>query len=574
MTRRFPSHIHSDISKEILKEKRKQEKAKRNKAYEDFIKILEKWPDFLDSRVKCPVCKGNGVKSADNFKVIPCTNRCESEGGIKGSYTIDENDRKPGETIEEKRKRCLKNAKKEIIDSNNPNLIEAIINFQKPRKKFSPEIKKRILANNYQDAAFFKKKFEGSKPTKSLASGHMHILYPPKRWNYNSLFEVWINYLLRGPSTAQTRQIKKVTGLDKKWYRLDFDYYSCWDMLSDIKSIKFDPESRHEIAEELAEDFRKLNLEPYGTDRESFSSRIEQIWIEQEKQLEDKKAQLAQLIIQRLAECISNGYENFRFDENMVDQLTKPSQKLLYKFLKKSQSVSAQKFLEKWNENIGHELDMYYDLDFDHIQRIIARISRKKDPYREIEGLVAFNNKKYKFKKTEHEEIEYKSSIFTKKPKVEADVKSQIQKTIVAFLNSNGGKICIGVDDEGVIIGIDGKSQVYWEKNKTPKHNQNLDKFHDDFERSMYQFLTDKKQDSINHHVKVTKKIHFQNITLPQTKEVIHVISVEPALFLDAYFYDTHHEPHYYIRKNANTTILNTKQCNEYRQEKLKKENS
>ena len=83
MTRRFPSHIHSDI----LKEKHEQEKVERNKAYQDFIKILEQWPEFLDSRIKCPVCKGNGIKSADNFKVIPCTNRCESEGEIKGSYT-------------------------------------------------------------------------------------------------------------------------------------------------------------------------------------------------------------------------------------------------------------------------------------------------------------------------------------------------------------------------------------------------------------------------------------------------------------------------------------------------------
>ena len=84
--------------------------------------------------------------------------------------------------------------------------------------------------------------------------------------------------------------------------------------------------------------------------------------------------------------------------------------------------------------------------------------------------------------------------------------------------------------------------------------------------------MTDKNQISINHHVKVTEKIHFQNITLPQTKDVIHVISVEPAPLADAYFYDMHHEPHYYIRKNANTTSLNTKQCNEYRQERLKKE--
>ena len=174
-----------------IKERQRKKKEEKNKVFEDFIELLERYPEFLDSRVKCPVCKGNGIKSADNFKVIPCTNRCESEGGIKGSYTIDENNRKPGETIEEKRKRCLKNAKKVIIDYDTRNLIEAIINFQKG-KKFSPEIKKRILVNNYQDAAFFKKKFEGSKPRKSLASGHMHILYPPKRWNYTSLIEVLV----------------------------------------------------------------------------------------------------------------------------------------------------------------------------------------------------------------------------------------------------------------------------------------------------------------------------------------------------------------------------------------------
>ncbi|MBQ2762879.1 MAG: ATP-binding protein [Candidatus Methanomethylophilaceae archaeon] len=57
----------------------------------------------------------------------------------------------------------------------------------------------------------------------------------------------------------------------------------------------------------------------------------------------------------------------------------------------------------------------------------------------------------------ESDTVEYKSTLVTNLQTGEKDKRMEkaVLKTIVAFLNSNGGRLLIGVDDSGTIIGID-----------------------------------------------------------------------------------------------------------------------
>ncbi len=74
----------------------------------------------------------------------------------------------------------------------------------------------------------------------------------------------------------------------------------------------------------------------------------------------------------------------------------------------------------------------------------------------------------------ENEKVEYKSTLRTNLSTGEKDTRMEksVLKTIVAFLNSNGGTLLIGVADDGTIIGIDEAS--FDNRDKLNLHLTNL----------------------------------------------------------------------------------------------------
>ncbi|MEN9342022.1 MAG: hypothetical protein RIQ54_278 [Candidatus Parcubacteria bacterium] len=75
----------------------------------------------------------------------------------------------------------------------------------------------------------------------------------------------------------------------------------------------------------------------------------------------------------------------------------------------------------------------------------------------------------------EHEQLEFKSSLRwdMKEQKINRGLEKIIMKTVAAFLNSNGGVLVIGVDDEKRIVGIAHDYQTL--------PNQNIDGFENHF---------------------------------------------------------------------------------------------
>ncbi|WP_445955793.1 AlbA family DNA-binding domain-containing protein [Yeosuana sp.] len=80
----------------------------------------------------------------------------------------------------------------------------------------------------------------------------------------------------------------------------------------------------------------------------------------------------------------------------------------------------------------------------------------------------------------EHDWVEFKSSIrydyFKKIPNRELEV--VIAKTIVGFMNAKGGKLIVGVDDEGKILGLENDFKTLKHKNR------------DGFEREVFRIIS------------------------------------------------------------------------------------
>ncbi|GGK18722.1 hypothetical protein GCM10007962_11130 [Yeosuana aromativorans] len=80
----------------------------------------------------------------------------------------------------------------------------------------------------------------------------------------------------------------------------------------------------------------------------------------------------------------------------------------------------------------------------------------------------------------EHDWVEFKSSMrydyFKKTPNRELEV--VIAKTIVGFMNAKGGKLIVGVDDEGKILGLENDFKTLKHKNK------------DGFEREVFRIIS------------------------------------------------------------------------------------
>lgn len=81
-------------------------------------------------------------------------------------------------------------------------------------------------------------------------------------------------------------------------------------------------------------------------------------------------------------------------------------------------------------------------------------------------------------KRSESEILEFKSSLRTNLHTGESDKKMEfgVLKTIVAFLNSKGGNLLIGVDDSGEILGLD--SDSFPSDDKMALHLTNLIRTH------------------------------------------------------------------------------------------------
>jgi len=146
--------------------------------------------------------------------------------------------------------------------------------------------------------------------------------------------------------------------------------------------------------------------------------------------------------------------------------------------------------------------------------------------------------------KTESQKLEYKASFRYdyKQNKTNTDLSIAIIKSIAGFMNCEGGALILGIDDNGVPLGLDKDYLTLKKKNS------------DGFELAVVQAVSE----SIGAEMCQNLKFNFLTV---QEKEVcvIHICkSVKPV------YVETKDQSYFYIRTGNSTQQLDTKRAIEY----------
>jgi uncharacterized protein YaaQ len=151
----------------------------------------------------------------------------------------------------------------------------------------------------------------------------------------------------------------------------------------------------------------------------------------------------------------------------------------------------------------------------------------------------------------ENETIEFKSSSRWdyRQRCVNKELQKSILKTITGFLNSNGGTLLIGIDDDGIIIGIENDIKSI--------KKQNLDGYR--------LFLTTLISDNIGKQFNSYIKIEFPNIDGKIICSIVVIKSDNAAFLKDK------NQNKFFIRTHNQTQELDPKETFEYIPSRFKK---
>ena len=144
----------------------------------------------------------------------------------------------------------------------------------------------------------------------------------------------------------------------------------------------------------------------------------------------------------------------------------------------------------------------------------------------------------------ENERVEFKSSIrydYYRKT-TNRDLEKVIAKTITGFMNAKGGKLIIGVDDDGNIIGLDKDFKTLKHKNK------------DGYEREIFRIISTQ----LGHEACFSNHISFYKLN----GEDVCVIDIEPSE-KPIYVSDTENTT-FYVRTGNATYPLTVKEAVNY----------
>jgi len=146
--------------------------------------------------------------------------------------------------------------------------------------------------------------------------------------------------------------------------------------------------------------------------------------------------------------------------------------------------------------------------------------------------------------KTEGHKLEYKSSFRYdyKQNKANTDLSVIVLKTIAGFLNSDGGALIIGIDDNNKILGLEKDYQTLKKKNS------------DGYQLAIVQAISE----SIGAEVCQSLRFSFMKI---EEKEIC-LIHITP--FSDPVYIELNNQTHFYIRTGNSTQELDTKRAVEY----------
>jgi len=183
----------------------------------------------------------------------------------------------------------------------------------------------------------------------------------------------------------------------------------------------------------------------------------------------------------------------------------------------------------------------------DHLpepQKYAELIVDFRDALNEVEAIHRIFNLQELISKGEHEKLEFKSSFRwdLNQEKVNKNLEKAAMKTIVAFLNSNGGQLVLGVDDSGKALGLD------YDYQSLPKSN--FDGFQNHFTNVFHQMIGPEfRQYVILSMHKISDKECCQISIMP---------SKRPA------YLKSDRDEEFYIRTGNGTTALRLREASSY----------
>jgi len=184
---------------------------------------------------------------------------------------------------------------------------------------------------------------------------------------------------------------------------------------------------------------------------------------------------------------------------------------------------------------------------FKNYEKKILEILSLEQPLNSIENIINSG---------ENRLTEFKSSLrfCLKKQQAEKYIEFSVMKNIAAFLNTNGGKIIIGIDDNGKILGLEETDfTTFKEKNK-------IDAFLKHFDNLIAKYFGNEYSSNSD--------IEF--ITL--NKKTIAILEINSNVYKPTIIknIEKNNKEEFYIRRNASAIALSLEEFYSYSKEKWK----
>ena len=510
--------------------------------------IITKYEDFINPVEVCTKCKGKGKKSIYNNRDFVCEINCKfcQMGNINPLKRYND------EKLENIKQRLIKNFSLPLNRVIKEDLIKLISLFNDGKSQVPKELNDKLDVERtkyfiYSTNRFIENLWNDSKNKK-----------------IENLIQIFIKYLLMPPTTPQLRNIRLTTGISKNWYRLSMDYYECYEIIG-------------EVEREL--DRNKKKLKRYGKlDDDEKNKFLSEVKIPHPYPTTTRDDILRIRFTKQLAWCIEHDPRKYSFDENEISSLNRHSKMILFLELKDNESEHVKKFLDEWKRSMEEQMGDIYEMDKKLFENLFSKIKDKKEPINIIEKIYDKNKNQFKQNEDEDGEIyDYKSSTFATKSLIEKhegilkqkrpnkdtnyikrfaikfaddEVINKIRITIVAFLNTGNGTIIIGVDDNGILKGIEILKDAYNIRNTQKSTDQ---QFPDVYRRYIQEILEKVEQPDIrkhysNSHIKV-------DLTKIGGKYIV-MITVKKSNYFCYYtsydkFVPQKSKTHYYKRKNG-----------------------
>ena len=233
------------------------------------------------------------------------------------------------------------------------------------------------------------------------------------------------------------------------------------------------------------------------------------------------------------------------FDSSVLSKIENDWRKFPEKKLNLLAEIIDRPLDEIETEYLNTDLLLNYG-HFRNYQEKILKVLTGRQPENNIQELL---------QNGEGRLVEFKSSLrfCLKTSKAEKYIEFAVIKNIAAFLNTNGGKIIIGVDDDGKILGLENTDFI------TFKEENKVDAFLKHFDNLIAKYFGN--DNSIN------SDIEFKNI---ENKTIV-ILEITANVQKPTIINNTEkNKEEFYIRRNASAVALTMDEFYSYSKDKWK----